>query len=138
LEGLSIQAALVPIIHIKVFCRLLCQLRPDHGVLILVLPLRCVDSPLVGRKNFEDLLTGLGAIQVMAPRVTPKLIFYVLKTMTPRTADKGESTWTSSIKSSLRRNLSQETRALFSRDIESICSEPLKYFALKFPPSWLV
>jgi hypothetical protein len=118
-------------VHARLFCHL-----KQNGVLFLALPLRCVDSPLVGRKRFESLLQALGAVDVIPPRVTPKLIFYVLKGSIPE-SESDSVAWPARIKGILRLKLHEDTKIFFSRDIAEISSDPLKHFSLRFPSSWL-
>jgi hypothetical protein len=55
------------------------HLVPEKGVLLLVLPLRCVNSKHIGGAfKFEELLQGLGFTPLLPHRVTPKLIFFIL------------------------------------------------------------
>ena len=61
----------------EMLCRLVMQIHAT-GVLFLVLPRRCVNSPAVGEAHFEALLTGLGCVHLLPKRVTPRIVFYVL------------------------------------------------------------
>ena len=49
-----------------------------EGVLFLVLPLRCIESKFVGTSRFEELISGLGFVELIPKRKTPKVVFYVL------------------------------------------------------------
>jgi hypothetical protein len=65
------------------------HLVPEKGVLLLVLPLRCVNSKHIGgASKFEELLQGLGLTPLLPHRVTPKLIFFILgnSSVSPSTA----------------------------------------------------
>ncbi len=50
----------------------------NTGVLFLILPIRCIKSPLVGMEEFETLLEFLGTFQLIPKRITPKLVFFIL------------------------------------------------------------
>jgi len=55
------------------------HIKPDKGVLFLILPSRCINSKHVGRMvHFIDLLHGFNLVEVLPRRITPKLIFFIL------------------------------------------------------------
>ena len=58
-------------------CRLLAHIKPETGVLFLVLPLRCVKSKYLKGK-FDLLLGEMGFVHLSEKRTTPRLAFYVL------------------------------------------------------------
>ena len=60
-------------------CRLTQHIH-DAGVLFLVLPLRCVtlSSSSCSMESLEQLLDGLGCVEIVPKRLTPHLVFYVL------------------------------------------------------------
>ena len=50
-----------------------------EGVLLLVLPFRCLESKFIGGlKQFETLLTGFGFVHLVPVKLTPRLAFFVL------------------------------------------------------------
>jgi len=56
------------------------HIKPNTGILFLVLPSRCINSKHVGRiTHFIDLLHGFNLVEVLPRRITPKLIFFILK-----------------------------------------------------------
>ena len=60
--------------------RLSMHIQPEKGILFLILPSRCINSKHVGRMNhFIDLLHGFNLVEVLPRRITPKLIFFILK-----------------------------------------------------------
>ena len=51
------------------------HIKPDKGVLFLILPSRCINSKHVGRMvHFIDLLHGFNLVEVLPRIITPKLI----------------------------------------------------------------
>lgn len=64
----------------EMIARLACLLKEETGILFLILPKRCVESPHIGGYSvFEDLLHGFGYTQLTEKRITPKVVFYVCK-----------------------------------------------------------
>lgn len=60
-------------------CRLLCQLKND-GVLFLILPTRClITSQIRSQENFQSILESIGFELVEPAHNTPHLSFFVLK-----------------------------------------------------------
>eukprot|EP01034_Spumella_vulgaris_P022693 gene22693-28844_t len=120
----------------EMLARLSAQLKPNKGVLLLVLPLRCVDSKHVGgTAGFDTLLRGLGLTELLPRRVTPKLVFYILGNRdipvplsSSSVADSslssvvvvGASNWVQRVRDTVSICLSEEARALFSRDCSAI------------------
>jgi len=58
--------------------RLAGHLRDEKSLLLLALPTRCVNSPLLGPDALALLLRGLGLL-VLETRLTPKVSFYTLR-----------------------------------------------------------
>jgi hypothetical protein len=55
------------------------HIKPDKGILFLILPSRCINSKHVGRMvHFIELLHGFNLVEVLPRRITPKLIFFIL------------------------------------------------------------
>ena len=115
--------------------RLLAHLKPDTGALFLVLPLRCVNSPLVGLSRFESLLTGLGGEFLLPARQTPKLIFHTLRYKSREGGSESAgavSDWESRIRSHAASVMDKETSDFFTQ-----CSPDVVpgRFSLRLPPS---
>jgi hypothetical protein len=53
------------------------HIEPLYGLIVLVLPIRCINTGTITREKFEALLSGLGLI-ILSNRITPKIIFYIL------------------------------------------------------------
>lgn len=81
-------------------CRLIMQIHPG-GVLFLVLPRRCIHSPMVGEAQFESLLAGLGCVQLLPKRLTPRIIFYILGRRTDMLSSHSSSSRSGSITTSV-------------------------------------
>ena len=99
--------------------RLLCHLKPKKGILFLMLPKRCINSVYLGRKQFEDLLNGLGCSFSLPVHETPRIIFYTLSLMNEKDdSQEGLSTicydWRIDTQERLQRNMNEETKKFFS------------------------
>lgn len=68
--------------------RLAGHLRDETSLLLLALPTRCVNSPLLGSEALALLLRGLGLL-VLETRLTPKVTFFTLRLSSPPNADAG-------------------------------------------------
>ena len=100
----------------EMLCRLACHLLPSEGVLFLTLPLRCIESSALGIDAFEFFLSCIGLVKVLPNKLTPKLIFYTLKSTlsAPKSKSLGDNDnddmelWKAAIKAQLMLSCSDQ------------------------------
>lgn len=64
----------------EMLCRLCAHVELARGYVLLVLPLRCINSKSVGGEQvFMEFLSGIGLKEALPRRITPKLVFFVLQ-----------------------------------------------------------
>lgn len=108
--------------------RLSTQIAPG-GVLLLVLPLRCINSKHVGGEaRFEALLQGLGLREALPKRTTPRLIFYILARAEEEEvagaahlcAQSGEEAWRDVVRAATAAHMSSSALKQFGRDYSEV------------------
>lgn len=113
----------------EMLARLACHVAPQ-GVLFLVLPLRCVESPLVGGPAFDALLDAFKLKQLLPVKRTPKLAFYTLSSCIADGRGDGEADpgeW-ERLASACVRNASPAVRTRFSDT-----ADPSSAFSIHLP-----
>lgn len=85
LSSMVINCVPCPYRRFEMLARLALHIKAD-GVLFIILPTRCVESPLLGAEHFSNLLLAMGLRDAVARRNTPKLTFFTLV----RRSDFGE------------------------------------------------
>ena len=79
----------------------------SDGVLLLVIPIRCIDSKFVGGlAEFEALLSGFGFGSLLPVKFTPRLAFFVLgiNTTTAAAATTATATATTNNNNDIKKN----------------------------------
>lgn len=100
--------------------RLSAQIKNTTGVLLLVLPLRCVDSKHVGgTAGFDLLLQGLGLRELLPKRYTPRLVFYILGGAQHGELSGGDG-WRAAVAATVSRCMDESTKKMFSRDYSEV------------------
>jgi 25S rRNA (adenine2142-N1)-methyltransferase len=77
LSSMVINCVSCPFKRFEMLARLSLHIKPS-GVLFIILPKRCINSPLLGSKHFSAILTAMGLKDAVERRHTPKLTFFTL------------------------------------------------------------
>lgn len=77
LSSMVINCVSCPFKRFEMLARLSLHIKPS-GVLFIILPKRCINSPLLGSKAFSDILNAMGLKDAVERRYTPKLTFFTL------------------------------------------------------------
>jgi len=121
-------------------------------VLLLVLPIRCIESKYIGSFNsFDKLLQSFGFIHILPTKTTPRLAFYVLgcNNNEINAANSAKSTttedgsiktvkdplWMQLSRASVFKHIDTNTLSRFSQDLNQIAGP--NEFSIVIP-SWLL
>ncbi len=119
-------------------------------MLLLVLPLRCINSKHLGGADlFDQLLRGLGLKELLPKRCTPRLVFFILgkversegasTAVQPQNNSKEtevtdstaqNNAWRKSIKKAIAQHMSSGALKQFSKDYSDV---PPTEFSLSLP-----
>jgi hypothetical protein len=84
--------------------RLSAHIKSD-GVLLFVIPIRCIESKFIGGlPEFESLLSGFGFCYLLPVKLTPRLAFFVLGINNGSSSTTTNTNTNSNINSSYKKN----------------------------------